>query len=128
MLVTAPLLRSTGKGGERMVKVNKAGKFAETNFRRVKKYKDLTLVEASPKTGRTHQIRVHSAWLGHPIVGDERYGNEAENNKYRQRGFKRLFLHAEQLQFVHPVTQEMMKFKAPLPEELVSLLQKQAVK
>lgn len=128
MLVTAPLLRSTGKGGERMVKVNKAGKFAETNFRRVKKYKDLTLVEASPKTGRTHQIRVHSAWLGHPIVGDERYGNEAENNKYRQRGFKRLFLHAEQLQFVHPVTQEMMKFKAPLPEELVSLIQKQAVK
>jgi len=128
MLVTAPLLRSTGKGGERMVKVNKAGKFAETNFRRIKKYKDLTLVEASPKTGRTHQIRVHSAWLGYPIVADERYGNEDENSKFRQRGFQRLFLHAEQLQFVHPVTQKMMNFKAPLPDELESLLQKQVIK
>jgi len=128
MLVTAPLLRSTGKGGERMVKVNKAGKFAETNFRRIQKYKDLTLVEASPKTGRTHQIRVHSAWLGHPIVGDERYGDENINKTLKSRGFNRLFLHAEQLQFAHPVTNQMMHFKAPLPHELETLLSKQMVK
>jgi len=128
LLVTAPLLRSTGKGGERMVKVSQSGKFAETNFRRIQKYKDLTLVEASPKTGRTHQIRVHAAWLGHPIVGDERYGNGETNTELKKRGFKRMFLHAEQLQFVHPVTNEMMHFKAPLPEELQSLLKKQLIK
>lgn len=128
MLVTAPLLRSTGKGGERNVKVSQAGKFAETNFRRIQKYKDLTLVEASPKTGRTHQIRVHAAWLGHPIVGDERYGEERVNKALKNRGFKRLFLHAEQLQFVHPVSNEMMHFKAPLPDELESLLAAQVVK
>lgn len=124
MLVTAPLLRSTGKGGERNVKVSRAGKFAETSFRRIQKYKDLTLVQASPKTGRTHQIRVHAAWLGHPIVGDERYGDEEVNRRLKDRGFKRLFLHAEQLQFAHPVTNEMMHFTAPLPDELQSQLDK----
>ncbi len=128
LLVTAPLLRSTGKGGERTVKVNKLGKFAETNFRRIQKYKDVTLVEASPKTGRTHQIRVHSAWLGHPIVADERYGDEMVNKAFKKRGFKRLFLHAEQLQFIHPVTNEPMHFKAPLPDELEALLKQQMVK
>jgi len=128
LLVTAPLLRSTGKGGERMVKVDKSGKFAETNFRRIQKYKDVTLVEASPKTGRTHQIRVHSAWLGHPIVADERYGDEMVNKAYKKRGFKRLFLHAEQLQFIHPVTNELMHFKAPLPNELEVLLKQQMIK
>jgi len=128
LLVTAPLLRSTGKGGERNVKVSQSGKFAETNFRRIQKYKDLTLVEASPKTGRTHQIRVHAAWLGHPIVGDERYGDERVNKALKGRGFKRLFLHAEQLQFAHPVSGEIMHFKAPLPTELESLLAAQSVK
>lgn len=124
LIVTAPLLRNTGKGGERMVKVSQSGKFAETSFRRLEKYNDFTLVEASPKTGRTHQIRVHAAWLGHPIVADERYGNAEENVKLKARGFKRLFLHAEQLQFIHPVSNEMMHFKAPLPEELQLLLKK----
>jgi len=124
MLVTAPLLRSTGKGGERNVKVSKAGKFAETSFRRLHKYKDLTLVEASPKTGRTHQIRVHAAWLGHPLVGDERYGDAEVNKRLKARGFRRLFLHAEQLQFAHPVSNEIMHFKAPIPEELQSQLDK----
>ncbi|MCK4841751.1 MAG: 23S rRNA pseudouridine(955/2504/2580) synthase RluC [Methylococcales bacterium] len=128
LLVTAPLLKSTGKGGERFVKVSKVGKFAETNFRRLQKYKDLTLVEASPKTGRTHQIRVHAAWLGHPIVGDERYGEENVNKSLKQRGYKRLFLHAEQLAFAHPVTGEAMHFKAPLPKELEMLLIKEPLK
>ena len=128
LLVTAPLLRNTGKGGERVVKVSQAGKFAETGFRRIHKYKDLTLVEASPKTGRTHQIRVHAAWLGHPIVGDSRYGDDELNRKLKQRGYKRLFLHAKQLQFSHPVTGETMSFEAPLPPELDKLLNKEALK
>ena len=124
-IVDAPLLRSTGKGGERFVKVSKAGKSAETSFRRIQKYKTVTLVEASPKTGRTHQIRVHAAWLGHPIVGDERYGEEKRNGELKTRGYKRLFLHAEQLRFVHPVTGEAMHFKAPLSTELQALLDKE---
>ncbi len=122
MLVTAPLLRNTGKGGERVVKVSQAGKYAETNFRRLQKYKDFTLVEATPKTGRTHQIRVHAAWLGYPIVGDTRYGDQENNKIVKERGYKRLFLHAEQLQFIHPVTGNLMHFKAPLAEELQSLI------
>lgn len=126
-LVTVPLLRNTGKGGERVVKVSKAGKFAETLFRRLKKNNSLTLVEASPKTGRTHQIRVHAAWLGHSIVGDSRYGKEEINRALKKRGFKRLFLHAEQLQFIHPITDERMNFKAPLPQELEKLLIKEAL-
>ena len=127
-IVTAPLLRNTGKGGERVVKVSQAGKFAETSFRRIQKYKNVTLVEASPKTGRTHQIRVHAAWLGHPIVGDERYGDEKVNKQLKARGYKRLFLHAEQLQFVHPVTSEMMHFKAPMSSELQQQLDNEPVK
>jgi len=117
-IVNAPLLRNTGKGGERLVKVSKAGKFAETRFRRIQAYPSFTLVEASPKTGRTHQIRVHAAWLGHPIVGDNRYGDEMLNKNLRKQGYKRLFLHAEQLQFAHPLSGEIMCFKAPLAAEL----------
>ncbi|KAF3976898.1 MAG: 23S rRNA pseudouridine(955/2504/2580) synthase RluC [Methylococcales symbiont of Iophon sp. n. MRB-2018] len=123
LIVTEPLLRNTGKGGERIVKVSKLGKFSETHFRRIQKYPSLTLVEASPKTGRTHQIRVHAAWLGHPIVGDSRYGDEEINKKLRKKGFKRLFLHAQQLQFVHPVTGEKICFKAPLAVELQKQLE-----
>lgn len=121
-LVTAPLLRNTGKGGERMVKVSKAGKYAETSFRRLQKYKDFTLAEASPKTGRTHQIRVHARWLGHPIVGDNRYGEVEINRNLRKKGYKRLFLHARQLQFAHPLNGDSMSFKAPLSVDLEKLL------
>ncbi len=120
--VVVPLLKSSGKGGERMVKVNQAGKYAETSFKRLKKYKGFTLVEASPKTGRTHQIRVHTAWLGHPIVADSRYGDAKINSFLTKKGYRRLFLHAEQLQFNHPVSGEVMKFNAPLAPELERLL------
>jgi 23S rRNA pseudouridine955/2504/2580 synthase len=122
MLVTAPLQKNAGRGGERVVKVSKSGKFAETHFRRLKKYSDVTLVEASPKTGRTHQIRVHAAWLGHPIVGDDRYGEPEVNRNLKKRAYKRLFLHAQQLQFLHPVTGDEMNFQAPLTQELEELL------
>lgn len=124
-IVTAPLQRNTGKGGERVVRVNDAGKYAETRFKCLQKFQDLTLVEASPKTGRTHQIRVHAAWLGHPIVADDRYGDPVANIGLKNRGFKRLFLHAEKLQFAHPVTEEVICCKAPLSKELQVLLMKQ---
>lgn len=120
--VEAPLLKNINKGGERMVVVSRNGKAAETLFVRLKRFVDCTLVHASPKTGRTHQIRVHAAWLGHPIVGDDRYGEDEFNKRFRQKGYKRLFLHAEELRFKHPVSGEEMHFTAPLPQELQELL------
>jgi 23S rRNA pseudouridine955/2504/2580 synthase len=121
-VVDVPLLKNIGLSGERMVSVNKAGKSAETLFTRLKQFQDATLVHAAPKTGRTHQIRVHAAWLGHPIIGDDRYGEDATNKTFKKRGYKRLFLHAEQLRFNHPVTGEPLHFTAPLPDDLQDLL------
>ncbi|MGR8932281.1 MAG: 23S rRNA pseudouridine(955/2504/2580) synthase RluC [Gammaproteobacteria bacterium] len=120
--VDVPLLKNVAQGGERMVTVSQAGKAAETLFTRLRAFQDSTLVHASPKTGRTHQIRVHAAWLGHSIVCDDRYGDHEVNRLFKKRGYKRLFLHAEQLKFGHPLTGEALHFVAPLPEELQSLL------
>lgn len=121
-LVEVALLKNVNQGGERMVTVNPAGKSAETLFTRVTKFHAATLVYAAPKTGRTHQIRVHAAWLGHPIVGDDRYGDDQINKAFKTRGYKRLFLHAEQLRFAHPVTGNALHFTAPLPDDLQALL------
>lgn len=120
--VDAPLLKNISQGGERMVVVSKAGKSAETLFTRLQKYQHCTLVRCEPKTGRTHQIRVHAAWLGHALVGDERYGDFERNRFFRKKGYKRLVLHAHQLKFKHPATGELMKFTAPLPDDLQKLI------
>lgn len=105
-----------------MVVISQVGKAAETLFRRLRLFRDATLVQALPKTGRTHQIRVHAASLGHPIVGDERYGLDEVNRNFKSRGYKRLFLHAETLQFHHPVTGALLTISAPLPQLLDNLL------
>ena len=122
MLVNAPLLKNISKGGERIVVISQAGKKAETLFRRLKLFKNATLIEASPKTGRTHQIRVHAAWLGHPIVGDERYGQAEVNKAFLGKGYKRMFLHARELVFEHPSTGKPVRIEAPLPVQLQNLL------
>ena len=122
LIVTAPLLKNISKGGERVVVISKAGKAAETLFTRIKLFRNATLVEASPKTGRTHQIRVHAASLGHAIVGDDRYGSDEINKLFKNKGYKRMFLHAETLKFKHPVTDEIMTISAPLPLQLINLL------
>jgi 23S rRNA pseudouridine955/2504/2580 synthase len=122
LIVTAPLLKNISKGGERIVVISKAGKAAETLFTRIKLFRNATLVEASPKTGRTHQIRVHAASLGHAIVGDDRYGIDETNKLFKNKGYKRMFLHAETLKFKHPVTDEKMTISAPLPLQLINLL------
>lgn len=120
--VDAPLLKNVAKGGERMVIVSKAGKEAQTFFRRIQKFEQATLVEASPKTGRTHQIRVHAAYLGHPIIADDRYGDVKINHEFKKRGYKRLFLHAKSLSFAHPVSGKAITINAPLPTQLTELL------
>lgn len=122
IIVDQPLLKNVSQGGERMVKVSSAGKASQTLFKRISVFHDTTLVEASPFTGRTHQIRVHAQYLGHAIIGDDRYGNNDINKAFRRRGYKRLFLHAQKLQFAHPVTGEILKLLAPLAKDLQALL------
>jgi 23S rRNA pseudouridine955/2504/2580 synthase len=83
-----------------------------------------TLLDVTIKTGRTHQIRVHLAHHGHPIVGDPKYGDFARNKAFaRETGFGRMFLHAQRLVFAHPATGETVTLQAPLPAECAALLQ-----
>ncbi len=117
-MVDAPLEKNTLKSGERLVRVSRDGKAAVTEFRRLSRHAGATLVEARPVTGRTHQIRVHAQVLGHPIAGDERYGQENANREFRQQGLKRLFLHALETTFKHPQSGRSLNIRAPLAQEL----------
>lgn len=109
--------------------VVRAGRNALTLYRVRQAYDRFTLLDVELKTGRTHQIRVHLAWLKHPVVADETYGGGRDNTiqdpqlRARIRNLKRHFLHAEKLGFRHPVTQEFVKFESPLPAELSTFLQ-----
>lgn len=122
--VDVPLEKFVLAGGERLVKVSGRGKSARTDFRRLESFDQASLVEARLFTGRTHQIRVHAAHLGHPIAGDERYGREDANKKWRQLGLKRMFLHAWRMRLTHPETGEVLSLEAPLDSEtdLIALL------
>lgn len=82
-----------------------------------------TLLEVTIKTGRTHQIRVHLASLGHPILGDDKYGDFEHNRQWQKLGLKRMFLHAWRLQFRHPVSGENMRLMSELPPELQQFIQ-----
>ncbi|MCU7807407.1 MAG: 23S rRNA pseudouridine(955/2504/2580) synthase RluC [Candidatus Thiodiazotropha sp. (ex Semelilucina semeliformis)] len=120
--VDVPLKKNTLQGGERVVRVDPEGKSAETRFRRLTRYAEATLAEVELVTGRTHQIRVHSAWLGSPVLGDSKYGNEVENKKMRAIGLRRLFLHAHQIRFRWPGEKHDTVIEAPLPDELERVL------
>ncbi len=120
--VDAPLLKNTLQGGERVVRVDPEGKPAQTHFRRLQRFDEATLVEVELITGRTHQIRVHSAWLGSPVLGDTKYGDEAANRHFRQLGLKRLFLHAHRISFRWPGEKRDTVIEAPLPEALRAVL------
>ena len=122
-VVNAPLLKNVLQSGERIVRVNPEGKPSETRFRILSKFADATLVEASPITGRTHQIRVHTAHAGHPIACDDKYGEAVFDDKMRALGLQRLFLHASKVTFHHPVEQKEMSIEAPLDDHLQKFLQ-----
>ena len=101
--VDAPLQKSNVRSGERMVEVNPEGKEALTLFKVIRRFSDYaTLIEASPITGRTHQIRVHALYAGHAIAGDTKYGDESFSKEVREMGGKLLFLHACDLKFTLP--------------------------
>ena len=114
--VRAPLMKNNLRSGERMVEVNVEGKDALTEFRVLRRFGDFaTLVEASPITGRTHQIRVHAKHAGHSIAGDSKYGDEEFTREIRELGGKRLFLHAHSLQVKLPEG-NILKVEAPVDD------------
>lgn len=120
--VDQPLLKNILQSGERMVRIDPTGKAALTRFTVRRRYEGCMLVEAQLVTGRTHQIRVHAAYLGTPILGDEKYGNSVDNRRLRELGLKRLFLHAESLRFRWPESSSDIIVKAPIDIQLQQLL------
>jgi len=108
--------------------VVRGGRSALSLYRVNRRFNRFTLLDVELKTGRTHQIRVHLAWLKHPVVGDETYGGGRDNTiqdaklKSLIRNLGRHFLHAEKLAFEHPATSERVKFESPLPPDLSNLL------
>jgi 23S rRNA pseudouridine955/2504/2580 synthase len=87
-------------------------------------YSNATLVKVELITGRTHQIRVHSAFMGNSVIGDKKYGDKTVNYKYRKLGLKRMFLHAKSLNFFSPVTKKRIIIEAKLEANLVDFLDK----
>lgn len=125
--VKLPLFKYSTPDGERRVRVQSDGQPSHTVFNLVRRYGEFALVEAELKTGRTHQIRVHLASIGFPIVGDDKYGDFALNKSLQKAdgariAFKRMFLHAYQLTFTHPETGKPVTLKAELPAECEQFL------
>ncbi|MDX1404309.1 MAG: RluA family pseudouridine synthase [Woeseiaceae bacterium] len=121
-LVDLPLKVEHRANGERHVIVSDAGKPAQTLFRLSRTYGRYSLLQCQPLTGRTHQIRVHAAHLGHPLAGDERYGDKASNDELKRRGLCRLFLHAQSISFADASGNER-HFTAPLADDLQEFLE-----
>ena len=121
--VQEPLLKINTKSGERIVVVDREqGKKSCTMFDVLEEFDNATLIEARPQTGRTHQIRVHTACKGHPIACDDKYGNREFDKTLKASGFNRLFLHAREIAFFHPLEETTMRFEAPLEDKLEQAL------
>lgn len=120
LTIDARLRKFVLQGGERMVRVDAAGKPSRSLVVEVERYRGATLAEITLETGRTHQIRVHCAHIDHPLAGDEKYGDEDFNRRMRARGLHRLFLHAAHFQFA--IGENSYSFSAPLPAELAATI------
>ena len=120
--VEAALEKGRLSGGERHVQVGVEGKESASNFTPREKFTQATLVEIHLLTGRTHQARVHAQHIGHPIGGDDKYGDRDFNQLLKQHGLERLFLHAARVYFRHPLDGRKMHVEAPLPAELTRVL------
>ncbi len=122
-IVDAPLAKNTLQSGERMVRVSGDGKRSVTEFSVVKRLQGATLLEARPITGRTHQIRVHAQFVGHPLLGDSKYSDQQGEDLASELGLKRLFLHARSLEFQLP-SSGVIKLEADLDPNLETILSK----
>ncbi len=127
-VIDLALQKTLDAAGERHVRVVPAehadGRRSISLIKVQRELPGLTLLDVTIKTGRTHQIRVHLAHSGHPIVGDPKYGDFARNKTFaRERGFGRMFLHARELGFDHPVSGERITLRAHLPDDCETLLE-----
>lgn len=120
--VNVPLRRNVLRSGERMVEVMEDGKPARTQFSPVSLFRLASLLEVNIATGRTHQIRVHAAHIGHPLAGDDKYGDATFNRTMAQHGLRRLFLHAHSLTV--PLGGREIAVSAPLDAELKGVLER----
>lgn len=129
--VRLPLHKYLTAEGERRVRVDAAGKAAHSIMRLLGQWQtplgEFSLLEVELKSGRTHQIRVHLAHLGFPILGDEKYGDFTLNRNLQKAGLKRMFLHAASLRLPHPVSSEPLVLTAPLPGELKSFIRRMGI-
>jgi 23S rRNA pseudouridine955/2504/2580 synthase len=120
--VVLPLRKRVTATGERRVSVGQGGQASRTQFRLKGRYGGFSLLEATLGTGRTHQIRVQLAHLGFPVAGDDKYGDFELNRRLAKQGLRRMFLHAHELAFDHPLTGARVELAALLPEELARFL------
>ncbi|GAL04905.1 ribosomal large subunit pseudouridine synthase C [Photobacterium aphoticum] len=104
--------------------MNPNGKPSDTRFKVLERLDQATLIQASPVTGRTHQIRVHCQYAGHPIAWDDRYGDPRFDAFTKKVGLDRLFLHAANIKFTHPSTEEAMDISAPMEAKLQNAVAK----
>lgn len=124
-VIRAPLNKNELSSGERIVRVSEQGKPSETKFTVEERYGQFaTLVKALPVTGRTHQIRVHCQYAGHPIALDDKYGDKNFDEKLTALDLERLFLHAVAIRLIHPKSEETLFLQAPLDREMKAVLQK----
>jgi 23S rRNA pseudouridine955/2504/2580 synthase len=121
--ISEPLHKHVSASGERRVSVAEGGRPAVTRIKLVKGKKDFAVLEIRLLTGRTHQIRVHLAHAGHPVLGDDKYGDFELNRSLASRGVKRLFLHARRLAFDHPASRERLRLEAPVPPEMARFIE-----
>jgi 23S rRNA pseudouridine955/2504/2580 synthase len=127
--IDAPLATDDRRHGERHVRVAAAGKDSVSVFKPVQFFGSLaTLMEIDIPTGRTHQIRVHAAFAGHPLLGDDKYGDRERNAELKHQGLRRIFLHAHSIAFEWPGTGVPFHVSAPLPAELGAVLDAITVK
>ncbi len=122
--VDLPLSKTGKASGDKKVRVDNAGKQALTHFHLLERFDVASLCRVELMTGRTHQIRVHAAAIGHPLAGDDKYGDWEFNRAMKKSGLKRLFLHAETLSFAMPSTGKQIELTAELPSELGQCLDK----
>lgn len=121
--VDAPLATEAREHGERHVRVASAGKASVSIFKPVQFFGQFaTLMEIGIPTGRTHQIRVHASYAGHPLLGDDKYGDRERNAELKHRGLKRTFLHAQSIAFEWPGSGVPFHVSAPLPSDLAAVL------
>jgi 23S rRNA pseudouridine1911/1915/1917 synthase len=122
--IDAPLARSAANRKKIAIVEGSRGKRAVTHWKRLKALKDAALVECRLETGRTHQVRVHMASIGHPLVGDPVYGRSGKTHGklLKELGFHRQALHAAELGFVHPVTRRRLSFDSPMPADMQELM------